>query len=143
MPTTDYLLDACAVLAFFDDEKGADIVSGLIDKANHGEVNLYMNAANLLEVYYDRIRVIGEENAYDIIRKVYEDSPINIIENLSFDIVREAAYFKSIGKMSFADTILVATAICIGATIVTCDHIELGPIEQQENIPFLWIRPKS
>jgi len=142
MPTTDYLLDACAVLAFFDDEKGADIVSGLIDKANHGEVNLYMNAANLLEVYYDRIRVIGEENAYDIIRKVYEDSPINIIENLSFDIVREAAYFKSIGKMSFADTILVATAICIGATIVTCDHIELGPIEQQENIPFLWIRPK-
>jgi len=142
MPATDYLLDACAVLAFFDDEKGADIVSSLIDKANHGEINLFMNAANLLEVYYDRIRVIGAEDANDIIRKVYEDSPITIIENLSPDIVREAAYFKATGKMSFADTILVATARCIGATIVSCDHVELGPVERQENITFLWIRPK-
>ena len=142
MPATDYLLDACAVLAFFDDEKGADIVSGLIDKAKNGEINLFMNAANLLEVYYDRIRVIGAEDANDIIRKVYEDSPITIIENLSPDIVREAAFFKAIGKMSFADTILVATARCIGATVVSCDHVELGPVEQQENIPFLWIRPK-
>ena len=142
MAASDYLLDACAILAFFDDEQGADIVSGLIDRAKHGEINLSMNAANLIEVYYDRIRVTGADDADDIIRKVYENSPITIIENLTPEIVREAARFKALGKMSFADTILVATACCIGATIVSCDHVELGPVEQQENIPFLWIRPK-
>ena len=61
---------------------------------------------------------------------------------LTPDIVREAAHIKARGKMSFADTILVATARCSGATIVTCDHVELGPVEQEKQIPFLWVRPK-
>ena len=142
MPVSDYLLDACAVLAFFDDEKGADVVSSLIDRAKNSEINLSINAANLIEVYYDRIRVIGAENAKEIIRKIYENSPISIIENLSPDIVREASRLKALGKMSFADTILVATARCTGATIVSCNHVELEPVERQENIPFLWIRPQ-
>ena len=34
------------------------------------------------------------------------------------------------------------TARSINATIVTCDHVELGHIEKEENIPVLWIRPK-
>jgi len=142
MPTPHYLLDACAVIAFFDNERGADIVSGLIDSANRGEITLSMNAANLIEVYYDRIREIGSEEADDAIRNIYDDSPISIIEENSPAIVREAAYFKATGKMSFADAILVATARCTGATVVTCDHVELEPIEQQTQIPFLWIRPQ-
>jgi len=85
MPTPHYLLDACALIALFDNEKGADVVSGLLDSA---------------------------------------------------------AYFKATGKMSFADTILTATARCTGATVVTCDHAELELVEQQTQIPFLWIRPR-
>jgi len=138
----NYLLDACAVLALLDDEKGADVVSGLIDSARRGEITLSMNAANLIEVYYDRIRIYGHELADTIIRGIYEDTPISIIEELNPAIVREAAYFKAAGKMSFADAILVATARYTGATVVTCDHVELGPIEQQKQIPFLWIRPQ-
>ena len=140
MPVQNYLLDACAFLAFLDDEEGADIIINLIDRAKREEITLSMNAANLIEIYYDRIRIAGPEDADDIIRKLYEDSPVSIIEELNPAIVREAAYFKSKGKMSFADAILVATARCTGSTVVTCDHIELEPIEQQEHIPFLWIR---
>jgi predicted nucleic acid-binding protein len=44
--------------------------------------------------------------------------------------------------MSFADAILVATARYTGATVVTCDHVELEPVEQQGQILFLWIRPQ-
>ena len=114
MPVSDYLLDACAVLAFFDDEKGADVVISLINRAKNGEINLSINAANLIEVYYDRIRVVGAENAKDIIRKIYENSPITIIENLSPDIVREAARLKALGKMSFADTCYPAAPDSLG-----------------------------
>ena len=99
-----------------------------------------MNAANLIEVYYDRVRIHGHELADAIIRVIYDTSPIVIMEYLTPAIVREAAYFKAKGRMSFADAILVATARCTGATVVTCDHIELEPVEQQEQIPFLWIR---
>jgi len=138
----NYLLDACALLAFFDGEEGAIVVRGLLDQARNNEITLTMNAANLIEVYYDRIRVIGTEQADKIIQDIYDTFPISIIETLSPAIVREAALFKAAGKMSFADTILVATAVCHGAAIVTCDHIELEPIDKQGIVPFLWIRPQ-
>jgi predicted nucleic acid-binding protein len=93
-------------------------------------------------VYYDRIRTAGTEQADAVIQDIYDTFPISIIETLNPAIVREAARLKAIGKMSFADTILVATARYTGATIVTCDHVELEPVERQEHIPFLWIRPQ-
>ena len=142
MPVQSYILDACAILAFLDNEEGADVVINLTDMAIRGEITLSMNAANLIEVYYDRIRTTSSEEADDVIRKIYENSPISIISDLTPAIVREAAHFKAKGKMSFADAMLVATARCTGATVVTCDHVELEPVEQQEHIPFLWIRPR-
>jgi predicted nucleic acid-binding protein len=130
------------MLALLNNERGADVVNELIDRARRGEITLSMNAANLIEVYYDRIRVRGHELADAIIRGIYEDLPISIIEELNPAIVREAAYFKAAGRMSFADSILMATARYTGATVVTCDHVELEPVEQQEHLTFLWIRPQ-
>ena len=138
----DYILDACALLAFLKDEEGADVVRDIFDKAERGEVTVSMNAVNLIEVYYDRIRAVGSDHAGTIISDVYNIFPISLIETIDSAIVREAARLKAMGKMSFADTILVATAACTGATIVTCDHVELEPVERQEHIPFLWIRPQ-
>jgi len=77
LPKQNYLLDACALLAFYDSEEGADVVSGLIDSAERGEITLSMNAANLIEVYYDRVRKLGSVEADDTIRNIYEDSPIS------------------------------------------------------------------
>jgi predicted nucleic acid-binding protein len=138
----NYILDACALLALFDDEKGADIVENLLDRAKNNEITITMNAANLIEVYYDRIRKLGTKQADAVIQNIYDTFPISIIENLNPAIVREAAHLKAVGKMSFADTILVATARYTGATIVTSDYVELEPVEQQGHIPFLWIRPQ-
>ena len=102
-----------------------------------------MNAVNLIEVFYDRIRIVCFDLADAIINNVYTVSPITIIETNDSAIFREAARFKAEGKMSFADTVLVATALCTGSTLVTCDYTELEPVEQQGQIPFLWIRPQS
>jgi len=136
-----YILDACAVLAFLDGEKGAIAVIELLDQARTNEISLIMNAANLIEVYYDRIRTVGIKQADVIIQDIYDTFPISFIETLSPDIVREASHLKAEGKMSFADTILVAIAVCNNATIVTCDHFEFEPVEKQGTVSFLWIRP--
>lgn len=142
MPNQNYLLDACAILAYLDEEEGADVVSELLDKAGRKEINLSINAANLIEVYYDRIRIVGSSEADAAILEIYNTFPVTVIETNTSAIVREASYLKAAGKMSFADSILVATAKCTDATIVTCDHVELEPIEKEGQIPFLWIRPK-
>jgi predicted nucleic acid-binding protein len=138
----NYLLDACALIALLNDENGADIVSDLLDQAKRGEITLSVHAINLIEVYYDCIRVDGLDRADAFIKEIYNTFPVNITESLDPAIVREAACLKAAGKMSLADTILVATAFCTGATVVTCDHVDLEQVEQQKHISILWIRPK-
>jgi len=141
MPKIDYLLDACAVLAFYDKEQGWETVLGLLDRAERGEINAGIHSVNLTEVYYDRIRKTGLERADVIIRNLISSS-LNIIETLPPAIIREAALFKTPGKMSLADSFLAAAAVCTGATLVTADWDELEPIAEQGKIPFLWLRPK-
>jgi uncharacterized protein len=138
----NYLLDACALIAFSDEEDGVIVVKELLHRAERREIAISIHAANLIEVYYDRIRAIGSDAADTLIHGIYDVFPITVINTFSPAIVREAAYFKADGKMSFADAILVATARRTGATIVTCDHAELEPVEQRGLVSFLWIRPK-
>ena len=141
MPVPNYLLDACALIAYYNKEEGTSTVRDILERAENGEFSINIHAVNLIEVYYDRIRVDGPEKADNIIRGIYEEFPITVLETISPGIVSEAARLKAKGKMSFADAILIATARCTGSIVVTCDHVELGPVERDENIPFLWIRP--
>jgi PIN domain nuclease of toxin-antitoxin system len=47
-----YVLDACALLAQINKESGADVVDDLVERYNAGEIELFINAVQLLEVYY-------------------------------------------------------------------------------------------
>ena len=137
----DYMLDASAFIAFLNDEAGADTVAGLLAQAGNGADHLFITSIQALEVYYDRIYVKGREYADTFLENLYSSSAV-VLHEVSRDVIREAGRFKTSYSMSLGDTILVATALCTGATVVSCDHVELEPVEQQENIPFLWIRPK-
>jgi len=137
----EYLLDACAVIAFFDFEEGWDVVKGLFDRAERGEIRLSMNIVNAVEVYYDRIREVGAEYTGEVFRRVYA-LPITVIDPMGAGIAEEAARLKAAGAISLADAFCAATAAYTGATLVTSDWGELEPIAEQGNIPFLWLRPK-
>jgi predicted nucleic acid-binding protein len=60
---------------------------------------------------------------------------INLVE-----VYYEAGRLKAEYKISLADAIGLSTAICLNATFVTSDHHELEKVEQDEAVPFLWIR---
>jgi PIN domain nuclease of toxin-antitoxin system len=51
------ILDACAVIAFFRNEPGADIVRETITNQNNNKI---IHVVNLCEVYYNFYRDIGE-----------------------------------------------------------------------------------
>jgi len=137
----DYMLDASAFIAFLNDEAGADTVAELLARAGNGTDRIFITSIQALEVYYDRIYVKGREYADSFLENLYSSSVI-VLHEISRNVIQEAGRFKTSYSMSLGDTILVAIAICNGATIVTCDHVELGPVEQQEKIPFFWIRPQ-
>ena len=50
------LLDAYALLAFFEDEPGADLVRSRLLKAEESDLKLLMNVVNLGEVWYSIAR---------------------------------------------------------------------------------------
>ena len=52
-PSTNYVLDACTLLAFLLREPGAAVVDGLLTAPN---TVCYAHAVNLCEVYYDFVR---------------------------------------------------------------------------------------
>jgi len=116
----NYVLDAVAVLAYLGDEEGADKVEELLERAENGEVKLFMNYVNLGEVYYIITRELGVSKANEVIAIVKR-------WNLEFVGVDEsialiAARVKAIHKLSYADAFVVATAIDRKGIIVTGDR---------------------
>ncbi|GHV80930.1 hypothetical protein AGMMS49944_27210 [Spirochaetia bacterium] len=73
-----YCLDACALIAFLNDEDGSDKVDDLLDKAETGKITLFMSKVQLLEVYYDRIYTAGIEAAKERVLSILAE-PITII----------------------------------------------------------------
>ena len=134
-----YVLDACALIALLDSEPGYEKVSNLLFEAESGEISVYINIVNLLEVYYDRINVSSLERA-DIFLEAIYNSYIEILELQNKEIVKNAGRLKANYKMSLADSFALSSAIYKQATIITADHHEFDKIEQNEYINFLWIR---
>jgi predicted nucleic acid-binding protein len=135
-----HILDACALIAWLKNELGADIVDDLLDKAEAGEIDLFINVVNLVEVYYGFMKDLGEDKAREIMQTVRETA-IKIIDTIDNAIFQEVARLKSTLKdFSLADAFGLATASAVGGVFVTCDHHELGKFEGQVNIPFRWIR---
>ncbi|GHV23563.1 hypothetical protein FACS189494_11600 [Spirochaetia bacterium] len=138
---TSYILDACAIIAVLNAEKGAEKVIGLLEKAEAGEIIVLMHRANLLEVYYDRWKVMNADVAQAALRKIHA-SPITIVEPDTDTFLHEAARFKVVYGIPLGDCFLCAAASLFHGTIVTSDHNDLDPVEEAEQFPFLWIRPK-
>jgi predicted nucleic acid-binding protein len=136
-----FVLDACALIALFNREAGAAKVRDLILQAAAGEeeTEICISPVNLLEVYYDRIRVVGPDRADEILSWIYA-SPIQILETLAPPILKEAGRLKTAYTMSLADSIACAAASCLSGILVTADHKELDPVENSETIHFLWFR---
>ena len=53
-----HVLDACALIAYFNDENGASVVEDLL--ASNREI--FMSVVNLYEVCYDAARTSGSEH---------------------------------------------------------------------------------
>jgi predicted nucleic acid-binding protein len=132
-----HVLDACALLAAFNKEAGWHVVDDLVKRCKAGEIELFISAVQLLEVYYDRRRVKGAEYADRFLEDVYA-SCLHIVDSFPKPLIREAGRLKTSYKMSLADTFACATAISLSAALVTKDH-EIEAVEQHEKLPVLWI----
>jgi len=136
-----YVLDACAMVALLNGEKGAEAVDNLFRQAVNGEIKLYISIINLLEVYYGFIGDMGVAKTQEIM-KVIDETPLVVVSAISQRVYHEAARIKGTHRrLSLADSVGIATADELGGIFVTSDHHELEAIAAKEtDIKFLWLR---
>ena len=135
-----FILDACALIAYFAKENGAETIKEILKQAiDDKNTIVFMNKINLLEVYYNVIKSYNVQEADRMIETV-KKMPIEVIQELSDTVLKKAGYFKSKYKISLADSIVLVESIIRNGTLITSDHHEFKPIEQYENIKIKWYR---
>lgn len=113
------LLDSFAVLAWIQDETGAQLVEDLLYDSQDGRAQVILNMINLGEVYYRCAHLQGLSFAKEILEKI-KLLPITIYPCPN-DLVIEASEIKAEYPIAYADAFIVATAIRENARIVTGD----------------------
>ena len=133
---TTIVLDACALIAFLNDEPGADMVAAMLED----NLSVEMSAINVLEIPYDAIRSTGStESATDILNAINQ-LPIIIHWHMNEDVFRHAAIYKSSHRISLADAIALAFAKSLNAPVATSDHHEFDLLDSKGLARFIWIR---
>ena len=133
---TKYVIDACALIAFLQNEGGGDILRELFKMP---ENEFFMHSVNLTEVYYDAVYVAGEEKAQELFEKVV-GLPITILWDLNVSLIKLVGKYKTSYQISFADAFVLALAEKKKAIVVSTDHHEFDVIESAGKLSFYWLR---
>lgn len=112
-----FVLDTSALLAFMTGEKGADAVEKILAVE---ENSVFVPWAVLFEVSYITRRTRGEKEA-DRRFVLVKELPVSILWNMEEPDVLSAARIKAQFRVSFADSIIAASALRQDATLVHKD----------------------
>lgn len=132
----EVILDACAIIAYLNDEEGAATIDRLVAE----ERVLSIAAIKALEVAYDAVKLSGTSDTISEVSDAINAIPCRIEWTMSWEVFARAAEFKAHNRISLADSVALALARTKGARLATSDHHEFDSIEKQGEVSFLWIR---
>lgn len=130
-----YVLDAWAVLAWMQKEKGYLRVRELLQESKIQQSILMINIVNFGEVFYIVAKNKGLDTAKTIERKL-RMLPIKILSPVEENIVLQAARFKALHPISYADAFAASTAKNENAQLVTGDN-DFKTLEKDIDIEWL------
>ena len=129
-----YVLDSYAMIAYFEDEPGADRVALVLKQLIKGKAKGFMSVVNWGEVYYNTMREQGVSEAEKVILQL-DKFPIQIVD-VNKELAYEAAKLKGEFRIAYADCFAAALSVKLGAAIVTGDP---DFKKLQERISIQWI----
>ena len=131
-------MDSFAMIAFFEDEPGADRVALILKSLIDRKAKAYMSVINWGEIYYNTMREQGVETAEKVIGQL-KQYPIELVDadqNLTY----EAAKLKGRYKIAYADCFAAALSRRLNAIVVTGDS-EFKKLGDEYSIQ--WLKTKS
>lgn len=116
----DYVLDANAVIRYFEDEnsEGREKIQSLFEQTRHGDVRLSMSVINMGEVFYILLKRIGERRALHYIQLLQHAVTIVGADTAQ---TMHAATLKHRYNLGYADSFAAALAIEQKAALVSAD----------------------
>ncbi|MFH2075052.1 MAG: type II toxin-antitoxin system VapC family toxin [Pseudomonadota bacterium] len=133
-----YVLDSYAMIAFFEDEAGADAVAALLREFFANKAKGYMSVVNWGEMYYSTMREQGREEAEKVLLQ-FAKYPIGLVD-ADQALTREAAKLKGAYRIAYADCFAAALSLKLKAILVTGDP-EFRQME--EKVSIQWIDVKA
>jgi predicted nucleic acid-binding protein len=127
------VLDASALMTFFENRPGAAKVEALLQQAVAGKLHLFMSVVNWGEVYYSTWLAHGP----GVARKIIEDIaqlPIELVE-AGLDLTRTAAELRATHKLPYTDAFAASLAAHRKASLATSDK-DFTSVEKK--IDILW-----
>jgi ribonuclease VapC len=129
-----YVLDSYAMIAYFEDEAGADRVAQVLKELIKGQAKGFMSVVNWGELYYNTMREQGVSEADKVILQL-DKFPIQIVD-VNKELAYEAAKLKGEFRIAYADCFAVALSVKLNADLVTGDP---DFKKLQERISIQWI----
>jgi len=128
------VLDASALMTFFEDRPGAEKVEEIISRAIEGKTELLMSVVNWGEVYYSVWRSRGEAAAKKVLAEIAQ-LPIEVVIADS-EMTKQAAEIRAQTKLPYVDCFAAALAKLCKATLLTSDK-DFEHVDKQLNV--FWI----
>jgi ribonuclease VapC len=129
-----YTFDSEAILAFYLDEDGAEVVEDCLEQVQSGKAEGYISIINLTEIFYILSRV-SPEMAEETEKKLRLLS-LKVVPVEDNGLWREAAHVKAKHSLSLADAFAVATTEAFKSKLIVGSDKEFREI----NIQLLRIR---
>ena len=129
------VLDSFALIAYFRDEPGAEMMEALLVSASRKDHPVLMTDVNYAEVKYSILKKDGAD-AWAEAARILPGLPVDF-HSTTRELADAAADFKARFKMSLADAFAAALAREKKADLVTGD-VEFKPLEKE--IKIHWLR---
>jgi predicted nucleic acid-binding protein len=130
-----YVLDSWSIIAFFEDEPAGEAVGNIIADAHDHGIPLMMTTINAGEVWYILAREVSETAADQSIKDMLE---LGIqLHDADWKLANQAARFKAVKKMSFADCFAAALAMQHKGSVLVTGDKEFKQVEELIKIHWL------
>ena len=104
-----YLFDSHALLAFFQNEKGAKIVYDILQQSRKQNIDRLICVINLGEIIYLTKKRFGDSKKLEILGRIHQlEFKVLPVSNA---LVYQAAEIKADYPLSYADCFVVACAV--------------------------------
>jgi len=115
-----FILDSYAMIAFFENEAGADKTAEVLSEIVQKKAKGYMSVINWGELYYNTVREAGISEA-QLVLDHFGQYPIQLVD-ADKALTLEAAKLKAIHRIAYADCFAAALSINYKARLVTGDR---------------------